>query len=185
MLIYQIKINSFRKIFPSKYISGFTLIELVIVISLLALGLISIYPLFTSYNRGTLKINQQIFENSINNMIIGLSRDIRNANAIDIYENKDSLTSGNLGSKLYIQFTAPSSSVIYQLDGHIIEKKLNDGQEKKLVVDINNVQIDNLSFQKNENGNKIDVNISYSIKTGINTKKVNNFSTSIVKRNPS
>ena len=166
--------------------NGFTLIEIITVIGIMTLIMGTIYPFLTTINRygGITQNNMQNFEDGVNNFFLAISRDIRNANLIDIYNNG---IVGEQGNKITINID--SSSVTYQLNSNSIEQIKSS--TKKIIPNVKNISIDNSSliFQDpNYNnpqkmGKIININLTINYPMGINEFGSKSYSNTVVKRN--
>jgi len=168
---------------PDRSDGGFTLIEIIVVVGIIGVIIGAIYPFLNTINRwgGVSQNNMQQFEDSVNNYFLAISKQIRNANGIDIYDN-DGLVS-NEGNKIIIHLVS-GRTLIYQKNQNSIE--VIESSPKKIVPEVTNITIDNntplfkdLTTNKRKNI-ELKVKISYSVGT-VNGSKT--FTSSVTKRN--
>ena len=157
---------------------GFTLIEIITVIFILGVISAAIYPFLNAVNRwgGVSQNYLQDFEDKVNNYFLAISKQIRNANAIDIYDD---------GDTIQIQLTNPSKIYKYQKNGNSIDAIVNESSTKKIIPEIPNITFDNSVPLFNDiDGKKknfeLSIKINYSIGSSSNSKL---FTTSVTKRN--
>lgn len=157
---------------------GFTLIEIITVIGILGVILVAIYPFLNVVNRwgGVSQNYLQDFEDKVNNYFLAISKQIRNANSIDIYDDGNTMQIELNNSKIFK----------YQKNGNSIEVlDVNESSVKKIIPEIPNITFDNSVPLFNDiHGNKknfeLSIKIDYSIGTSSNSKL---FTTSVTKRN--
>ena len=166
--------------------NGFTLIEIITVIGIMTLIMGAIYPFLTTINRygGITQNNMQNFEDGVNNFFLAISRDIRNANSIDIYNNG---IVGEQGNKITI-IKIDSSSVTYQLNSNSIEQIKSS--TKKIVPNVKNISIKDSSpifqdpnYNDSKRGKEININLTINYLMGINEYGSKSYSKTVVKRN--
>ena len=179
-MILLIESNDSKKLYPKcRSEDGFTLAEIIVVIGILGLIIGAIYPFLNTINRrgGVSQSNIQQFEDSVNNYFLAISKQIRNANAIDIYDD---------GNTIQIQLVNPSRTYKYQKNGNSIDVvELFTSSTKKIITEVPNITIDNsVPLFRDLDGEKknfeLAVKITYSVGTTNNSKL---FNTSVTKRN--
>jgi prepilin-type N-terminal cleavage/methylation domain-containing protein len=173
-MILKINLIKFNKFFKSEQ-SGFTLIEILIVMVALVFLMGAGYQLLGVINRNTLKnINEQSLEENVNNFIMILSRDIRNAdssknifvtpNQLDIYDSPYDI-----------------NKISYVFENNSI---LRNG--KPILNKVNNVIVEPEIFNEMNNGKAIEVNIKIKSvdERAYSTTKSNSLTFQIARRNP-
>ena len=181
-MILLIQKNKFKKFINHiKLNDGFTLIEIITVIFILGVILAAIYPFLNAVNRwgGVSQNYLQDFEDKVNNYFLAISKQIRNANAIEIYDDGDTIEieviDRNNISKVYR----------YEKNGNSIDAIVNESSTKKIIPEIPNITFDNSVPLFNDiDGRKknfeLSIKIDYSIGTSSNSKL---FTTSVTRRN--
>jgi prepilin-type N-terminal cleavage/methylation domain-containing protein len=179
-MILLIQKNKFKKSINHIQLNdGFTLIEIITVIFILGVILAAIYPFLNAVNRwgGVSQNYLQDFEDKVNNYFLAISKQIRNANAIDIYDD---------GETIEIVLDSLSKTYRYQKNGNSIDVvDVNESSTKKIIPEISNITFDNSVplFNDIDGRNKnfeLSIKIDYSIGTSSNSKL---FTTSVTKRN--
>ena len=179
-MIILINKNKLKKFFNHERMNdGFTLIEIITVIFILGVILAAIYPFLNAVNRwgGVSQNYLQDFEDKVNNYFLAISKQIRNAYAIDIYDD---------GETIEIVLDSLSKTYRYQKNGNSIDVvDVNESSTKKIIPEISNITFDNSVplFNDIDGRNKnfeLSIKIDYSIGTSSNSKL---FTTSVTKRN--
>lgn len=178
MIILKKKIKLKNFIIHDQLNDGFTLIEIITVIGIIGVILVAIYPFLNVVNRwgGVSQNYLQDFEDKVNNYFLVISKQIRNANSIDIYDDGNTIQIDLNNSKIFR----------YQKNGNSIEVlNVNESSTKKIIPEIPNINFDNSVPLFNDiDGNKknfeLSIKIDYSIGTSSNSKL---FTTSVTKRN--
>ena len=179
-MIILINKNKLKKFFNHERMNdGFSLIEIITVIFILGVILAAIYPFLNAVNRwgGVSQNYLQEFEDRVNNYFLAISDHIRNANAIDIYDD---------GETIEIVLDSLSKTYRYQKNGNSIDVvDVNESSTKKIIPEISNITFDNSVplFNDIDGRNKnfeLSIKIDYSIGTSSNSKL---FTTSVTKRN--
>jgi prepilin-type N-terminal cleavage/methylation domain-containing protein len=179
-MIILINKNKQKRFFNHERMNdGFTLIEIITVIFILGVILAAIYPFLNAVNRrgGVTQNYLQEFEDRVNNYFLAISKQIRNANAIDIYDD---------GETIEIVLDSLSKKYRYQKNGNSIDVvDVNQPSTKKIIPEIPNITFDSSVplFNDIDGKNKsfeLSIKIDYSIGTSSNSKL---FTTSVTKRN--
>ena len=179
-MILLIQKNKFKKSINHIQLNdGFTLIEIITVIFILGVILAAIYPFLNAVNRwgGVSQNYLQEFEDRVNNYFLAISDHIRNANAIDIYDD---------GETIEIVLDSLSKKYRYQKNGNSIDVvDVNESSTKKIIPEIPNITFDDSVPLFNDTNNdkkkfELSVKVNYSIGSKTNSKL---FTTSVTKRN--
>ena len=179
-MIILIKKNKLKKtVIHDQLNDGFTLIEIITVIFILGVISAAIYPFLNAVNRwgGVSQNYLQEFEDRVNNYFLAISDHIRNANAIDIYDD---------GETIEIVLDSLSKKYRYQKNGNSIDVvDVNESSTKKIIPEIPNITFDDSVPLFNDTNNdkkkfELSVKVNYSIGSKTNSKL---FTTSVTKRN--